>query len=300
MGNDRQDQEEKVRIRDTLESLPVFSEDLFLRRQAMNIDLVDAYLSEWETALLAQCMEEEGFPSESAVTVSAFSQMWIFGLYELLRTWRQRAKEICKFAQELGLLDEPARITLISEKKQQVTEAAALAGSEAHYWRPYEKAIEDDNYVERIRKAVDQSERLFRRIESLRMPLAKHEVPKEKGSFAWAPNCGGIDKSNGSIYWHVELRENEADVISRRSLADECRGLIKDRSHVILPVNIQEKMKDFPKHSYALKKVTVVLKDGTEQKNVLVAWSREIFGVLGQDKIPFDANDVVDVRYEAN
>ncbi len=297
MEKEDQEQYEAIRIRDVLESLPVL-EDLYLRMQAMNIDLVDAHLSDWETALLAEYMEKERTPLESAVTVSAFSQMWVYGLYELLRTWRQRALEVYRFAQELRLLDEPARATLVSEKKQQIKEAMALAGSEVFYWPPYEKAAEDDDYVESIRKAVDQSERLFRRIESLRMSLAKHEVTKEKGSFAMAPGYGRIDMTDGSIYWQVVLQENEVDIISRRSLADECRELVKDRSHVILPINIQEKVKDFPKHSYALKKVSVVLKDGTEYKNVLVAWLREIVHVLGQDKVPFDADDVVDVRHE--
>ncbi len=51
MDKEDQDKHEEVRIRDVLESLPVL-EDLYLRMQAMNIDLVDAYLSDWETALL--------------------------------------------------------------------------------------------------------------------------------------------------------------------------------------------------------------------------------------------------------
>lgn len=297
MDEEYLDKQEETRIRDVLESLPVL-EDLYLRMQAMNIDLIDAHLSEWETALLVEYMEKERTPLESAVTVSAFSQMWIFGLYELLRTWRQRASEVYKFAQEVRLLSEPERTTRVSEKKQQITEAMALAGSEVFYWPPYEKAAVDDDYVESIRKAVNQSERLFRRIESLRMSLAKHEVPKEKGSFAMAPGYGRIDMTTGSLQWQVVLQGNEVDLISRRSLADECRELVKDRSHLILPINIQEKIKAYPKHSYALKQVTLVLKDGTEYKNVLVAWYREVIHVSGHDKVPFDADDVADVRHE--
>lgn len=298
MNKEDQNKHEEVRIRDVLESLPVF-EDLYLKMQGMNIDLVDTYLTEWEHSLLMEYIEEERTPIASAMTVSAFSQMWIFGLYELLRTWRQRALEVYRFAEELHSLEEPARTTYISEKEQQIKEATALAVSEVIYWAPFERAAKDDNYVKGIRKAVDQSERLFRRIESLRMSLAKHEVPKSKGSFAMAPGYGRIDTTTGSLQWQVVLRENEVDLISRRSLADECRELVKDRSHVILPINIQEKVKAYPKHSYASKKVTVVLKDGTEYKNVLVAWFREVIHVSGYDKVPFNADDVVDVRHES-
>jgi len=215
MNKEDQNKHEEVRIRDVLESLPVL-EDLYLRMQAMNIDLVDAYLTDWEHSLLMEYMEKERTPLESAVTVTAFSQMWIFGLYELLRTWRQRALEVYGFAQELRLLDETARATFISEKEQQIKEAMALAGSEVFYWPPFERAAKDDNYVESIRKAVDQSERLFRRIESLRMSLAKHEVPKTKGPFAMAPGYGRIDMTTGSLQWQVVLQENEVDLISRR------------------------------------------------------------------------------------
>ena len=299
MSKRRQIKRKEVRIREALESLPVL-EDLYLRMQAMNIDLIDAYLTGWEHSLLMEYFEKERTPLESAVTVSAFSQMWIFGLYELLRTWRQRALDVYEFARELRSLGKTARTAFVSKKKKQIKAAMALAGSEVFYWPPFERAVKDDKYVESIRKAVDQSERLFRRIESLRMSLAKHEIPKSKGSFAMAPGYGRIDMTNGSMYWQVVLQGNEVDIISRRSIADECRELTRDRSHLILPIAIQEKLKAFPKYSYALKKVTVILKNGTEYKNVLVAWLRELIHVNGHEKVPFDADEVVDVRYEAS
>lgn len=296
MEKEDQEEHEDIRIRDVLESLPVFDE-LYLRMQAMNIDLVDAYLEDMEHNLLMEYMEIERTPLVSAVTVSAFSQLWIFGLYELLRTWRQRAFDVYNFADELRPLDKSAREVLIAEKKRKIKEATALDGAEFIYWRPYEQVVKDEAFAESIRKAIDQSERLFRRIEALRMSLAKHEVPKAKGSFAMAPGYGRIDMTNGSIYWQIVLQGNEVDLISRRSLADECRELGEDRSSAILPIEIQKKVSTFPKHGYGVKLVTVILKDGTEYKKVLVAWSREVIHVSGQEKIPFD--EVVDVRHEA-
>lgn len=295
-----EDQEERkeTRIRDVLKSLPIF-DDLYLGMQAMNIDLVDAYLANMELNLLKEYMEIEHTPFESAVTVSAFSQLWIFGLYELLRTWRQRATEVYKFADELRSLDKPSRESLIAEKKRKIKEATALGGAEFVNWQPYEKVAKDDAFAESIRKAVDQSERLFRRIEALRMSLAKHEVPKAKGSFALAPGYGRIDMTTGSIYWQIVLQGNEVDLISRRSLADGCRELGKDRSHAILPINIQKKVSTFSKHSYGIKLITVILKDGTEYKKVFVAWSKEVIHVSGHEKIPFNADEVIDVRHEA-
>ena len=69
-------------------------------------------------------------------------------------------------------------------------------------------------------------EPVFRRIESLRMNLAKHEVPKRKGERAMAPGYGRIDGSDGSIYWMVDLGNNEVDMVSRRSLSKQLRHAV--------------------------------------------------------------------------
>ena len=40
-----------------------------------------------ESQLLALYIEKERTPGPEALVVSAFSRLWVFGLYELLRTW---------------------------------------------------------------------------------------------------------------------------------------------------------------------------------------------------------------------
>ena len=48
----------ETRINDALQSLPLF-EDLFLRMQALNLDIVDGYIEEVEGQLLREYMEIE-------------------------------------------------------------------------------------------------------------------------------------------------------------------------------------------------------------------------------------------------
>jgi len=296
MEADEQEKQNEVSIRDVLISLPVF-DDLYLQMQALNIHIVDAYLVDMEHDLLNEYMETERTPLEKALIVSAFSQLWILGLYELLRTWRQRSINIIKFAEELRFLDNSARESRISEQKERIKKAVGFGGSEGFYWPAYEKAAREDDYAELIRKKVDQSERLFRRIEALKVSLAKHELPKvRETSFAVAPGYGRIDMTDGSIYWQVVLRDNEVDLVSRRSIANQCRELAGDRSYAILPQHLQEKVKKFPKHGYADKLVTVILKDGREYHNVMIVWSKEVIGVMGYGDLPFDVSDVIDVR----
>jgi hypothetical protein len=290
--------EQKIgRIRDALQSLPVM-DDLYLRMQALNIELVDAYLSDMEHYLLQEYMEVEKTPIETTLMVSALSQLWIFGLYELLRTWRQRAADILHFAEKLKPLDQDSRKKLIAEKKREIKSSVPLIGSESFYWPPYEKMGKNLKFATTIRNAIDISERLFRRIEALRVSLAKHEIPKGKGAIALAPGYGRIDMSDGSIYWQVVLEKNEIDLVSRRTIADDCRALLKKRPSAFLSKAIQDKIATFPRHGYGVKLVTVILKDGTEYKNVMVAWSREVVHVLNYEKVPFDARKVVEARYD--
>jgi len=249
-----------------------------------------------EDDLLREYMQTESTPLERAIVVSALSQLWILGLYELLRTWRQRLIKIIKFAEELHSLDDFTKQSRISDQKERIKKAVGFGGSEIFFWPPYEKAARDDEYAELLRKKLDQFERLFRRVEALRLFLAKHELPTHELSFAVAPGYGRIDMHDGSIYWQVVLRDNEVDLVSRRSIANQCRELAEDRSYAILPKNLQKKVERFPKHGYADKLVTVILKDGIEYQNVIILWNKEVVGVLGYEDIPFDMTDIIDVR----
>ena len=73
-------------ISDVLRDLPLFRyPSMFM--QAMNIDLVDRYLRNMEDDLVAQFIETDEIDLPQTMLVSALSQMWVFALYELLRTW---------------------------------------------------------------------------------------------------------------------------------------------------------------------------------------------------------------------
>jgi hypothetical protein len=56
---------------------------------------------------------------------------------------------------------------------------------------------DDPAFAAEVNEAYDRIEPLFRRIEALRMNLAKHEVPKMKGVPSLAPGYGRIDMTRG-------------------------------------------------------------------------------------------------------
>ena len=180
--------------------------------------LVDFYLRDMESSLLAELIELEHTPIQSAMFVSALSQMWIFAAYELLRTWRQRIRDLKQEAQKQPVKQQPNK----DEKNiQDISEVI---------WKEQVQRIHaDGTYIAELDEANSHVEPVFRRIESLRMNLAKHEVPK-KGQRAIAPGYGRIDYSDGSIYWQVDLGGNVVDIVSRRSLADGLRRAVIGRT----------------------------------------------------------------------
>ena len=286
-------------IESVLRELPLVEDDLYLGMQAMNLSVVDGFLADWEGQLLRRYIDEERTPLPDTVVVSAFSQLWIFGLYEFLRTWRGRVQRVIKFADQLKGTDAEARQQLVEQKKQMVRRITESTFDFGPLWGVFMRAANNRNYVQRLERAIDSSEILFRRIEALRMSLAKHEVPRSDGH-ALAPGYGRIDMTDGSITWQVLLGRNELDMVSRRKIADECRDLGADRSRYILPKAIQEKIRTFPRLSYALKRVSVRLKDGAEVRGVLVYWNKIVVGVQAQPKIGFDARAVVTVEPDLN
>ena len=122
-------------------------------------------------------------------------------------------------------------------------------------------------------------------------------MPKAIGSFGMAPGYGRIDSTTGSIWWQVPLRGNEVDSLTRRGVASECRKLGSDRPLALLPGEIRAELVRVPEHSYGIKRVILLLDDGTAYETY-VAWNKEIVFVPGHPDVPFDADRVVEVRQE--
>lgn len=288
-------------IRQVLSQLPAFEDDVYLGMQATNLDVVDGYLRELEKELLQAYIESERTPTSQAIFVSALSQLWVLGLYELLRTWRQRISELLAFSNDLSILSVAERRKAFEQRRKEIKEQSPyLKDTDSFRARPYRRVMEDDSYPTRLMSARDSSEVLFRRLEALRMALAKHEIPRARGSTALAPGYGRIDMATGSIYWQVALGTDEVDSLSRRKLSDEIPSLLRDVSAIVLSEQLQGKVKKMPKYSYALKRVSVTLSNGSRFHGTLVAWNKVIVGVLGHEDLPFDGRDVVDVCHEAS
>ena len=193
---------------DLLWKLPLF-DDVYYSMQGQNVMLVDVYLRDVETNVREEYYKLERTPIPSIMFLSAISQMWIFSVYELLRTWRQAIRDIKNEAARSGQAIEDQTDTLNEL-------ATALR-------RDYiERARTDPAFIGELDTANGQVDRVFRRVEALRMNLAKHEVRGRK-QLAVGPGYARLDESTGSLIWMVDLGDNYCDMFNRRDFADELR-----------------------------------------------------------------------------
>lgn len=301
MQSEEEHERGQISLTEVIKSLPVLEDDFYLSMQVMNLGIADEYIAALEKDLFGEYLQTDKTPIPEALLVSALSQMWIFAVYELFRTWRQRCREVLKFAQRLSRLDVHARNAELARKKKELEATSPHSlDRPGPLWRSLERLAIDNDFVDQIQKAYDSSERLFRKIEALRMHLAKHEMPKAPGSFAMAPGYARLDRLTGSLCWQILLQGNEVDIVSRREIADLCRQMAEDRSQFFLPLKMREKIRPIGYWAYGAKKVTLKLFDGTEYHGAIVLWDKEVAAVLGYEDVPFDARNVIDVVQERN
>jgi hypothetical protein len=207
---------EASEITEALGRLQLFGDDPSLYTQAFNLAIVDQFLMTLEYDLLRKQFAEEKTPVRESAFLSALSQMWIFAAYELMRTWRQRARNIIKWADN-GILEQK-----LQELEQEL-------GYE-HFGRTLrakqlKRVVVSPSMLDRIRSDMRLTHIPFARMEAVRISLAKHEVRGKKNSVALMPTYARINSWCGSLDFELETGLYTMGRISRRDIADEIRAL---------------------------------------------------------------------------
>ena len=183
----------------------ILFKNVFLNMQGMNVYITDPIITKWEYQLLEEYIEMEKTPIENALTLSAFSQMWIFQLYELLRTIRQKTNRI------KAIITDDLEIKIGNTLAENVE---------------YHIITECRKSSETFEKILDQWKKLepaFKATEAMRMNLAKHEVPKREKMFPPAPGYGRINMVCGSIDFQLIDKNKNMYYQNRRNIADMLR-----------------------------------------------------------------------------
>ncbi len=196
--------------------LKCFGGDPFLSSQIFGLGYVDQFITRLEYQVLRDKFYEEKVCLEDSVLLSAQSQMWIFAIYEILRTWRQRVKKMLRLASDSKLESELAKLekpTKFSHHGRQIRASQ------------YRQALEDKTIITTIKADIRRTSIPFLNIEFIRMLLAKHEIPKQIDSIAYTPGFGLINRWCGSLDYDMDVGNGSIGFINRRDIADMLRSI---------------------------------------------------------------------------
>jgi hypothetical protein len=209
-------------LSEALGSLQFLSADMYLNMQAFNLSVIDQFIMGLEYDTLRKLHQEDSTPVPEVMFLSAQSQMWIFAAYELLRTWRERAKEVIKLHENGGLEHKIAHL----EKDTGYLHVGQKIRA-AHL----REVLADPSIIDKIQVDLRLIHIPFARLAFIRIALAKHQVLGRKNSIAYAPGYGRINQRCGSLDYQLEIGRVILGTISRRDIADELRA-ISDRGKV--------------------------------------------------------------------
>jgi hypothetical protein len=221
-------------LRSALDALHLLGDDMFLRTQAAHLAVVDHFITGLEYELLRKQFHEESISSAESLFLAAQSQMWIFAAYELLRTWRERAKDVLKWHRNggLGLKIEALEQELGFQHWGRKTRADQLR-----------KVLSDSSIITKIEGDIRITHIPFAQLAAVRVALAKHEVGGNKKSVANAPGFGRVNRWCGSVDYEHECNGAILGYVSRRDIAESLRA-ISDRSR---PPPTDDDLADFDK-----------------------------------------------------
>lgn len=213
---------EGAELRHALNGLTLLGGDMFMRMQAFNLSFTDPFMSILEAEVLRKLIDEERTPVEEAAFLSAQSQMWIFAVYELFRTWRQRIKSFIGSSKTGGL---PLKLQAMEREIGYPHYARRMRANQIR------QVIDNPSLIDRMKDDLRATHILFTQIEALRIAIAKHEVVGKPKSVALRPGLGRINQWTGSLDYELENEKYSIGTMSRRDIANSIRALL-DRNHL--------------------------------------------------------------------
>lgn len=199
-----------------LRGLELFGDDPYLSMQATNLGMVDVFCSGLEDDLRHLNAVQDGTPVLEAAFLSAQSQMWMFAVYEALRTWRERARKVIAWAQNRHLAE---RVEALKEDLGYLHTNRLMRATQL------EQVLADPNRLVALEADLRRIHILFSQLDFLRTSLAKHEVKGKKNSIAFAPGYGRINLWTGAIDFELSTGRVILGTLNRRQVADAIRAM---------------------------------------------------------------------------
>jgi hypothetical protein len=205
---------------DWSDTIPL-ADELWLGMQFRNLAIIDqTFLRPLENDALRECLQRERTPTEFVMPLSALSQMWVFAVYEVLRTWRQRARELKEAHEQYLAIDFSDQEKWLKERVAKAKSKEVMAVNSIPFYSQKFERLSEPNFISDVSNYMDETEGLFRIAESLRVHLAKHEIPKTSQMVAHNPGYGRLNMTTGSMYWPVVLKDGEMMMIDRQKISN--------------------------------------------------------------------------------
>jgi hypothetical protein len=201
---------------DGLCSLTMFG-DIYMRMQGNNLAIVDQFIMPIEQQVAKRLFDEERTPIDDVMFLNAQSQMWIFSLYEILRAWRQNAKNTIKWYQN-NVLEQK-----ISQYREQ--DGTYLHRGRLRRAEQLEVVLKNPDIVASLQDDMKRLHMPYSQIDFLRVSLAKHEEKGKLNSVANSPGYARIDRMTGSMTYELGSGRVVLGYITRREIADSIRAL---------------------------------------------------------------------------
>ena len=202
----------------SLGRLAMFDGDPYLNMQATNLGMIDRWLIDMETSVQRELISEERTPT-STMFLSALTQMWLFAMYELMRTWRQRAKEVLKLVENSGV---ELKIKALEEELGYQHLGRELRAMQLR------EVQENPELAVKVERDLRRTHIIFAQLEFLRIALAKHEVRGRPNMIAIGPGYARIDNWTGSLTYELSNGRDIMGYISRREISDAIRAIDHD------------------------------------------------------------------------
>jgi hypothetical protein len=293
-GEDDEEEAALPSLHEVLRSLALVGDDHYIGMQATNLAIVDSMIEPLEDELAAEYSFTERLPIDKFLPVSALSQLWIFGVYEFLRTWRQWIVDVLRRSDALARLNANEQRRRLEDELAELRRESQECPGGVPYSRGFERAAVDAEYRDSLRDALYRSDLAFRRIESVRLHLAKHEVPKTDKQYGAGAGYARIDIDR-SIQFHIPLGKYEVTSISRRSIVRDLRRMGDGRPLFVISEALQKAVAKLPHSSYGIHRVRMVLEDGTVYEGA-IAWKRHVVWVKGLPMPPFDVARIATIE----
>lgn len=103
-----------------------------------------------------------------------------------------------------------------------------------------------------------------------------------------------VDKAYEDARIKRESMESKRKEAEDQSAAARARVQFVEESRRLLKEELRKKVKKFPEAIQGGNLVTAILRDGRRFDHVFIADQKEVLGIYGVDKLPFDIQEIVD------